>query len=145
MGATIDYAILYTKNYQESHKTMLNHDAIAETVTKSSMSITVSMSILVSACLSCYFLSSDPIIKEITMLIARGSFISYFVVLIFLPAIWAIGKNKIAKPAKIRKRRGKHCADNCENVNIENITDENIEIVVKPLDLESNSNDEKKS
>ena len=107
MGATIDYAILYTKNYQESHKTMLNHDAIADTVNKSSMSITVSMMILVSACMSCYFLSTDPIIKEITMLIARGSFISYFMVLLFLPSIWAIGKNKIAKPPKVKNKNKK--------------------------------------
>lgn len=89
LGATIDYAILMAKNFHtelENHKT---YDAIARAVNASAFPITVSVSILCGACLSVYFISSDTIIREITMLIARGALISGLIVLLLLPAILA--------------------------------------------------------
>ncbi len=87
LGATIDYAILLTSRYRERYD-------IKEAITRSSMSIVVSIAILVTSCMSVYFIASDPIIKEITFLIARGSLISGIIVLFILPRILVFFKKK---------------------------------------------------
>ena len=87
LGATIDYAILMTKNYHLALVGGNRLQAAVETVRESSFPILVSMSILCGACMSVYLFSSDTIIREITMLIARGSFISGLLVLVLLPAL----------------------------------------------------------
>lgn len=87
LGATIDYAILLTTRFKESHD-------IKEAIGKSGMSILVSIAILVSACMSVFFISSDPIIKEITFLIARGSVISGLLVFFILPRLLVLTSKK---------------------------------------------------
>ena len=103
LGATVDYAILFTKNFQQStEKTTLLK--IKDAMEHSIMSILISALILVSACLSVYFISSDKIISEITMLIARGSAISFLLVTFILPGFIILYK-KERKHRKFKKKK----------------------------------------
>lgn len=87
LGATIDYAILMTKSFLTELESAGPAEAIGRAVRSCAFPITVSVSILCGACLSVYFISTDKIIKEITMLIARGAFISGLLVELILPAL----------------------------------------------------------
>lgn len=90
LGATIDYAILMTKTYRMELEKFSPYEAIDRSIHACAFPIITSVSILCGACLSVYFISTDTIIREITMLIARGSFISGVMVLFILPAILAL-------------------------------------------------------
>ena len=76
LGATIDYAILYTNNFRARLRECEYKLAAGRAAQDSAYSILISMAILASACLSVFLISSDTIIREITALIARGSLIS---------------------------------------------------------------------
>lgn len=94
LGATIDYAILLVKNYRFAlPASETPSDAVSCAIKNSAFSILVSMFILSGACLSVYFVSSDTIIREITMMIARGSAISAVLVLFILPSLLSLKKS----------------------------------------------------
>jgi multidrug efflux pump subunit AcrB len=97
LGATIDYAILMTKSYRYELQSFGPYEAISRAIKSSAFPIVISMSILFGACLSVYFISSDTIIREITMLIARGALISGIIVLFILPAILALMTTRKSK------------------------------------------------
>lgn len=94
LGATVDYAILVTTRY-----TALRKDgkdplfAAYESGTSCTMSILTSASILVAACASVTLISSNAVIKEITMMCMRGAAISTLLVLFVLPSILACTSN----------------------------------------------------
>lgn len=94
LGATIDYAILYTNNFRMRLRECDYRQAAGRAAQESAHSILVSMAILASACFSVYLISSDTIIREVTALIARGSLISAALVLFVLPAL-----NCLRRPA----------------------------------------------
>lgn len=95
MGATIDYAILLVKNYRLALPEFgSTADAVGTAIKHSAFSIITSMSILVGACMPVYFVSSDKIIREITLMVARGSLISAVMVLFILPALLSFLKYK---------------------------------------------------
>ncbi|MDR0951625.1 MAG: MMPL family transporter [Oscillospiraceae bacterium] len=94
LGSTIDYAILMTKNYRLERSSASPYAAISRALRRSAFPIVISVSILCAACLSVYFISGDTIIREITLLIARGSFISGLLVLFILPAVLPLLGNK---------------------------------------------------
>ena len=87
LGATVDYAILLKTRYREQQ-------SAEKAIQQSGMSIIVSIAILLSACMSVYFIASDPIIKEITFLIARGSVISGLLVFFVLPRLLLVFSKK---------------------------------------------------
>ena len=58
------------------------------------MSILTSALIMAGACLSVYFVSSNLVVKEMTLLIARGSIISTILVLFVLPALLILSDKK---------------------------------------------------
>lgn len=87
LGATIDYAILYTNNFRARLREFEYRQAAGRAAQDSAYSILISMAILASACFSVFLISSDTIIREITALIARGSLISAALVLLILPAL----------------------------------------------------------
>lgn len=100
LGATIDYAILLTKTFRaemDEHPPFL---AVSNAVRTCACPIIVSMCILGGACLSVYFVSTDTIIREITMLIARGALISGIMVLFVLPPVLIA-----AHPKKLMRRK----------------------------------------
>ena len=90
LGATVDYAILVTHKYRaltkEGKEPLL---AAYESGTSCTMSILTSASILVAACASVTIVSSNAVIKEVTMMCMRGAAISTVLVLFVLPSLLA--------------------------------------------------------
>ena len=88
LGATVDYAILMTNKFREARGNGMDKIAsLKYAMSHSVFSIIVSVAILASACLSVYFISSDMIIREITLMIGRGSILSGILVIFVVPSI----------------------------------------------------------
>lgn len=100
LGATIDYAILLTNNYLQKRKIMPVKDAIYEALSIAFRSILVSASILSFAGFTLYLTSSNNIVVDIGLLIGRGTLISMFLVICFLPAMLLMFDKLIIKTTK---------------------------------------------
>ena len=90
LGATVDYAILITHKYRGLLKEGMDPlDAAKQAGTSCTMSILTSATILVAACASVTAVSSNAVIREVTMMCMRGAVISTLLVLFMLPSILA--------------------------------------------------------
>ncbi|MCS6130121.1 antibiotic ABC transporter permease [Clostridium botulinum] len=87
LGATVDYAILFTNRYKENLKQNEKERALIKTIDDTSRSILTSASILIAGTLSVYLITTIRSAAELTLLIARGSIISCILVFILLPAM----------------------------------------------------------
>jgi len=102
MGATIDYAILYTSYYIEHRKTMNVKEAIINSYNKSIHTILTSASILIIVTLIVGHFSS-AITSMICKTISQGTLCSAILILVLLPAViaacdkWIIKKNRTTK------------------------------------------------
>lgn len=88
LGATIDYAILYCKNYFDARKTLLKRPATVKAMRKSTQSILTSALILFVAGYSMGLISSVQGVVDIGLMIGRGALISGALVLFVLPALF---------------------------------------------------------
>lgn len=88
MGATIDYAILYTSYYLEHRKSMNVKDAIIQSYNKSINTIITSASILIIATLI-VGMNATGIIAKICQTISIGAICATVLILFFVPALIA--------------------------------------------------------
>lgn len=87
MGATIDYAIVYSKYYKEARKTMVVSDSIAHSY-KNSINVTLtSSSIIIIVTLLLGFAFPNPTVGTICHTISMGNASALFMVLFLLPGI----------------------------------------------------------
>lgn len=89
MGATIDYAILFTDYYRDLRKKTGIAEAIAGAYAGSMGTIMTSASILVLVTLTVGLIMSDPTVSQVCLALAKGSFISLTLVLLVLPGLLA--------------------------------------------------------
>lgn len=95
LGATIDYAILFTKQYEDLRKTLQKKDALLSTMNSISQSIITSGGILACCGIGAGLISSISAISQLAMLVGRGAVLSVMAVLIVLPcAIYFVDKKK---------------------------------------------------
>lgn len=108
LGATVDYAILYTVKYQNYLGLRSAREAAYTALTESGVSIMTSVAILAGCCLSVSLITTNIIVSEITLMIARGSIISGILVMLLLPALLIIstGNQKLEKRS-IRRMQNK--------------------------------------
>lgn len=108
LGATVDYAILFTVKYKNNLGSLPARQAAYKALTESGVSVLTSVAILAGCCLSVSLITSNRIVSEITMLIARGAVISGILVLVLLPALLIMftGNQKL-KGTRIRRRQKK--------------------------------------
>lgn len=99
MGATIDYAILYTTYYIEHRKTMNIKDSIINSYNKSIHTILTSASILIIVTLIIGYFAS-AIAARICKTISQGTLCSAILILILLPAVLASCDRIIIKKKK---------------------------------------------
>ena len=97
LGATVDYAILLTDYYRENRKRMLKADALHKSMGDSFRSIIISGLTLSSAGFTLYMTSSNSSIRDIGLLLGRGTLLSMFMVLCFLPTMLNVFDKAIAK------------------------------------------------
>lgn len=110
LGATIDYAILYTVKFQRNSQTMSVKEASFKALKESGVSILTSATVIAAVCISVFLMASNQIVGEITLMIGRGAIISCLLVLFVLPALLItitgnVKENPLSK--YIRKREKK--------------------------------------
>lgn len=104
LGATVDYAILYTENYQRKRKQMPAADAGKRAMAETFPSILVSAAILSAAGFCLYATSSNPIVSQLGLLLGRGTLLSFVLVVFFLPAVLRLFDKAILKTTKISEK-----------------------------------------
>ena len=121
LGATVDYAILYTVKYQRYLDVMPAKEASYRALRDSGVSILTSVAIMAGCCLSVALVTSNRIVGEITLMIARGSIISGLLTLLVLPALLVVttGNRKLKKEGKraskeLKKQEKKALAQDAE-------------------------------
>lgn len=87
MGATIDYAILFTDNYLKNRHTMTKFDAMKETLNKNIKSVLVSALILALAGFSLAFISTENVVQVLGSLLGEGAVIAFILSLILLSSL----------------------------------------------------------
>ncbi|MGI6622045.1 MAG: RND family transporter [Clostridiaceae bacterium] len=97
LGATVDYAILFTDNYMLNRKSMKKKEAIKVTLEGHFVSILTSAVILSSAGFCLGLTSSSPIVSELGILLGRGTLLSMAMVVCFLPPLLVLGDKIIEK------------------------------------------------
>ncbi len=98
LGATVDYAILLTSRYKEELQTGISRiQAMKAAANKSLESVFQSALIFFSVTIGVYFVSSMNIVKELCVLLARGSIISAAIIIFVLIPLLLVGNKFIAK------------------------------------------------
>lgn len=100
LGATVDYAILFTNAYLRNRTTLLKKDAMQATIGDNLAAILISASILATAGFALAFTSSNPIISELGTLLGRGTLLSLVMVACVLPALLVCFDRVIQKTTK---------------------------------------------
>lgn len=103
LGATIDYAILFTKRYIELRESMDVHLSIEHAIEDSAPSITTSALIFGIAGLSLGFISSILTIQQIGLAIALGALFGLLSVLVLLPQLILIF-DKLITRSKVKMK-----------------------------------------
>lgn len=114
LGATVDYAILFTSRYFEfRHKAIEPRQAVRETIMAVTRPLLTSMLTFFFATLSITMISSIKATREIATVVGRGALISYTVIMFALPALYVLfDRPLLATTWEFRKRKNKEIADN---------------------------------
>lgn len=97
LGATVDYAILFTNSYLNKRKTLGSKDSMRETISNNLVAIFTSAIILASAGFALALTSNNPIISELGLLLGRGTILSLAMVALILPALLVLFDRLIQK------------------------------------------------
>jgi len=87
LGATVDYAILFTNSYLNNRKTLSRKDVMRETISNNLVAVITSAVILSFAGFALALTSNNPIISELGILLGRGTVLSLIMVAFVLPAL----------------------------------------------------------
>lgn len=97
LGATVDYAILYTNNYLEYRKTMDKKEALITTGAKVYGSLIPPSVILTVTGVILSITSSISIVSELGRVLGRGAFLSLIMVMVLLPILLYYFDSLVAK------------------------------------------------
>lgn len=87
LGATIDYAILYTSRYLELRETETRHEAARKSIQLCVLSLFTSAIILTIAGFVLGGISTNLVLSQLGTLVGRGAVISFLLVMTVLPAL----------------------------------------------------------
>ena len=87
LGATVDYAILFTERYLEFRRVQYKKTAITETISAVTPSVMTSGTVLAVVGFLLGFISNHGILSQLGMFIGFGSLLSLSVVLFILPGM----------------------------------------------------------
>lgn len=87
LGATVDYAILYTQNYLHNRKTLLPKQAAQNSIQETVPTLITPAFVLTLAGILLYFISSIDVVQELGKILARGTALSFLLVLLYLPTL----------------------------------------------------------
>lgn len=101
LGATVDYAILFTSVYLFNRKTLNKKDAMRKTIEDNLAAILTSAGILSIAGFALAYTSSNPIVSDLGMLLGRGTLLSLAMVSFVLPNLLVLFDKVIQKTTLI--------------------------------------------
>lgn len=110
LGATVDYAILFTDRYLEHRRTMGKRDAIVRTISAVTASILTSGMTLTVVGFLLGYLSTHGLLSQLGMFLGKGTLCSLIIVLFVLPGLLYLLDGPIRRtsiglklaPAKLR-------------------------------------------
>ncbi len=105
LGATVDYAILFTSRYFEfRHKSLSAKQAVTQTIAVATRPMLTSVLTFFFATLSITIVSSLKATREIASVVGRGALISFGVIMFALPALFILfDKPLLASTLEFRK------------------------------------------
>ncbi len=107
LGATVDYAILFSNRYIENRVVLNKREAVNKTINDTSISILTSGIILTLAGIMLSTMSTNMFISQHGELIGRGAFFSLLSVLIVLPVFMLLFDSLIEKTTLGVRFKGK--------------------------------------
>lgn len=87
LGATVDYAILFTQHYLGNRMTYDKRESVARTVSQTFGTLLTPALILTSAGVVLSIVSSMEVVAQLGTVLGRGAFISFLMVNLFLPGL----------------------------------------------------------
>ena len=87
LGATVDYAILFTDRYTEFRRSMLKKEAVVQTVSSVTVSILTSGLTLTVVGFLMGYISSHALLSQLGFFLGRGALMSMVIVLFALPGM----------------------------------------------------------
>ena len=97
LGATVDYAILFTDTYRQFRTIMPAKQALHRATGQSFASILISASILALAGGVLWLTNTNELIALLGLLLLRGTILSLFLVMTFLPGVLLLFNKLIGK------------------------------------------------
>ena len=99
LGATVDYAILFTSRYRENRAAGIERgEAVVTTISNVTASICTSGSALIIVGFLMGFLSSHGILAQLGIFIGRGAICSLLIVFFVLPGLLYIFDRFVVRP-----------------------------------------------
>jgi predicted RND superfamily exporter protein len=107
LGATVDYAILFTSRYVEFRRDAADaKEAIRQTIAAASRPMLTSVLTFYFATLSITMISSIKATREISSVVGRGALISFVVIMFALPALFILFDKPLrATTLSLRKKK----------------------------------------
>ena len=103
LGATVDYAILFANRYFENRTSMVKSEAAFRTIQGRRAASSPRRGLRLPAGLVPWgFVSTNRVISQLGILIARGAVLSAILVLVFLPTLLTTMEGLIRKTTKNR-------------------------------------------
>ncbi len=109
LGATVDYAILFTDRYKDFRRSMGKKEAIKNTVSACTVSILTSGSVLTAVGFLLGMISTHGVLSQLGYFLGYGTLCSLIVVMFALPGLLYIFDgwiNKTTRQANFLKERG---------------------------------------
>ena len=97
LGATVDYAILFTNTYLANRKNYPKKEAMRITISDNLVAVLISAVILAVSGFTLAYTSNNPIIIELGILLGRGTLLSLVMVACVLPALLVLFDGVIRK------------------------------------------------
>jgi predicted RND superfamily exporter protein len=103
LGATVDYAILFTERYKEFRQIMSRKQAIIQTVSAVSASILTSGIVLTAVGFMLGYVSTHGVLSQLGFFLGRGTLCSLAVVFFVLPGLLYIFDGLIRRTTRNAK------------------------------------------
>lgn len=100
LGATVDYAILFTDRYKEMRQTYAKKEAVIQTISAVTVSVLTSASVLTVVGFLLGIFSTHGLLSQLGYFLGKGTLCSLAIVLFVLPGLLYLFDKLIVKPKK---------------------------------------------
>lgn len=107
LGATVDYAILFTDRYREMRQTYAKKDAVVQTVAAVAVSVLTSASALTAVGFLLGIFSTHGLLSQLGYLLGKGTLCSLAIVMFVLPGLLYLTDRLIVKTKKPKEATSK--------------------------------------